>query len=76
MIFTALVKMLVLMVKRNEIREVIMKIGRIWPTEIVNDEKIITMRFLTQRLNFFGNGKNILILMDNTTTLHLPSNII
>lgn len=68
--------MLVLMIKRNEIREVIMKIGRIWPTEIVNDEKIITMRFLTQRLNFFGNGKNILILMDNTTTLHLPSNII
>ena len=48
--------MSVLFLNRKEIREVIKKIGQIWPTIIETEEKLQCMRLWAQRLNFFGDG--------------------
>ncbi|XP_050344619.1 odorant receptor 85b-like [Nymphalis io] len=56
MVIQDLVKIFVVTYKRDRIREVIMEIGKIWPTEIDDEEKKKTMYYWTKSLKFFDNA--------------------
>ncbi|XP_047534351.1 odorant receptor 85b-like [Vanessa atalanta] len=51
-----LVKIFVVTYKRDRIRKVIMEIGKIWPTELDDEEKKKTLHSWTKSLKFFDNA--------------------
>ncbi|XP_045452213.1 uncharacterized protein LOC123661270 [Melitaea cinxia] len=50
------IKMTIVAYKRGQIKALIMEIGKIWPTEIDNEEKERTLNSWTRRLKLFDDG--------------------
>lgn len=53
------IKMSIVAYKRSQIKALIMEIGKIWPTEIDNEEKQCILNSWTRRLKLFDDGMKI-----------------
>ncbi|CAH2242643.1 jg8467 [Pararge aegeria aegeria] len=51
-----MVKMFVLVLKRNEIEQVILEIGKLWHVDNENSQQNEEMNFWIRRLKFWNNG--------------------